>query len=220
MLKENIENIIKELSFGNNYNEKITLVAATKTIPADLINEAINLGICETGENKVNEFREKFDLIKGSNRHFIGHLQTNKVKYLIGKTFLIHSVDRYELAEEISKRSVAANIVTDILLQINIGREETKGGFFIEDAQKAFEKIKNLQGLKIKGFMAMLPNSDDKEYLKNLCLQMRELYDKIKSADNNIIYLSMGMSGDYKIAIQNGSNMIRLGSSIFGYRNY
>jgi len=219
MLKENVETIIKELNLGNNYNEKITLVAATKTIPYDIINQAIELGITDIGENKVNEFKEKYDLINASKRHFIGHLQTNKVKYLIGKTFLIQSVDSYDLANEISKRSIAKGIVSDILIQINIGKEETKSGFYIEEAENAYTYIKTLTGVKVKGLMAMLPNITDTEILQNLCLQMREIYDKIKTTDNNIIYLSLGMSSDYKIAIKCGSNMVRLGSSIFGARN-
>jgi len=220
MLKENIDNILKELNVGNNYNEKINLVAATKTIDYERINEAISYGITDIGENKVNEFKEKYDLISGANRHFIGHLQTNKVKYLIGKTFLIHSVDRLELAEEISKRSKNADLITDILIQINIGKEQSKGGFYIEEAENAYKKVKDLDNIKIKGLMAMLPLSQDKQYLENLCLQMRKLYDKIKTTDKNIEYLSMGMSDDYKTAIKCGSNMVRLGSSIFGLRNY
>ena len=220
MLKENIDNILKELNVGNNYNEKINLVAATKTIDYETINEAVSYGITDIGENKVNEFKEKYDLISGANRHFIGHLQTNKVKYLIGKTFLIHSVDRLELAEEISKRSKNADLITDILIQINIGKEQSKGGFYIEEAENAYKKVKDLDNIKIKGLMAMLPLSQDKQYLENLCLQMRKLYDKIKTTDKNIEYLSMGMSGDYKTAIKCGSNMVRLGSSIFGLRNY
>jgi hypothetical protein len=218
MLKKNVEAIIKELNSGNNYNESITLVAATKTIPYEIINQAIELGITDIGENKVNEFKDKYDFIKGAKRHFIGHLQTNKVKYLIGKTFLIHSVDRLELAEEIAKRSSANGIVTDILIQINIGKEDTKSGFYIEEAETMYANIKKLSGIKIKGFMAMLPNINDTEIIENLCLQMRKLYDKIKTTDKDIIYLSLGMSGDYKTAIKCGSNMVRIGSSIFGDR--
>ena len=128
-IAENVKNYLEKIRSGNCFGEKITLVAATKTRTADEINEAIEAGITDIGENKVQEFRDKFDLVHGANRHFIGHLQTNKVKYLIGKTYLYHSVDRDELAEEIAVRSRRAGIVSDILIQVNIGNEESKGGY-------------------------------------------------------------------------------------------
>ena len=220
MLKENVEKVLLEIANGNNLGETITLVGATKTIPVDVINQSIEYGVKVVAENKVNEFREKTDGIIGASQHFIGHLQTNKVKYLVGKVELIHSVDSLHLAKAVSEQAVKKDVVQNILVQINIGREEQKGGI---SPDQVFEQIKEfaiLPNLNIVGLMAMLPISEDKDYLKNLCLQMREFYDKLNIQGYNLKYLSVGMSADYKIAIQNGSNMIRLGSIVYGKRNY
>ena len=129
MIAENVQNVLKEIAGGNAFGEKITLVAATKTRTPEEINEAIAAGVTDIGENKVQEFRDKYDLVHGANRHFIGHLQTNKVKYLIGKTYLIHSLDRLELADELQKRAERAGWTADCLLEINIGSELSKSGF-------------------------------------------------------------------------------------------
>lgn len=133
---------------------------------------------------------------------------------------MYHSVDRMNLAEELSKKSAEKGITSNILVQINIGNEASKGGFAIEEAQTAVEKIKALPGLKVVGLMAMLPDTDDKDYLYSLAKKMRKLYEDFKSRDGDIKYLSMGMSGDYELCIEAGSNMIRLGTAIFGKRNY
>lgn len=160
-------------------------------------------------------------LIEGNpKRHFIGRLQTNKIKYLLGKVDLYHSVDRMNLAEELSKKSSNAGVISNILIQINIGNEETKGGFDFEEAENAYEKIKAMPALKIEGLMCMLPESDDYALLETLAANMRGLYDKLRKTDANFKYLSMGMSGDYKLCLQAGSNTIRLGTAIFGTRNY
>ena len=147
-------------------------------------------------------------------------MQTNKVKYLIGKTYLYHSVDRDELAEEIAKRSVRANIVSDVLIQINVGCEESKGGYPPEEGFAAYERLKQTAGLRVRGFMAMLPQSDDEAYLATLCKRMRALYERAKERDENVAYLSLGMSGDWRLCVANGANVIRIGSAIFGERNY
>ena len=147
-------------------------------------------------------------------------MQTNKVKYLIGKTYLYHSVDRTGLAEEISKRSLNAGVESDILLQVNIGSELSKGGFAPEEIERACEQIKKLPALRIRGLMAMLPLTDDEALLGALAGRMRAEYDKIKTYDENFTYLSMGMSGDWRICLQEGANMLRLGTCIFGHRNY
>lgn len=219
MIEENVKNLLEEISL-NPYGEKVTLVAATKTRDADEINRAISAGITDIGENRVQEFTAKYDAVVGANRHFIGHLQTNKVKYLINKTYLIHSLDRFELAEEIQKRSEKANWTADCLIEINLGNELSKSGFSLDNAQETYDKLKTYKNIRIRGFMAMLPISDDKKYLHKLCLSMREIYDKIRERDNEINILSMGMSGDYKLCIECGSNMVRLGTSIFGARRY
>ena len=219
MIEENVKKLLAETG-ENPFGEKVTLVAAVKTQTVEDINRAIAAGITDIGDNHVQEFRDKYDCITGNpNRHFIGHLQTNKVKYLIGRTYLYQSVDRLELAEEISKRSERAGVVSDCLIQINIGNEETKGGFEYDEGLAAYQKISAMPALKIKGLMAMLPFSDDEELLRTLAKKMRALFEKLRDKDENIRYLSMGMSGDWKLCVECGSNMVRLGTSIFGPRH-
>lgn len=221
MIEENVKNILNSLPRANPYGEKITLVGAVKLQTPEDINRAVAAGLADIGDNHVQEFRDKFASIEGNpKRHFIGHLQTNKIKYLLGKADLYHSVDRFTLAEELSKKSAGAGITSNILIQINIGNEETKGGFALEEAETAYGYIKSLPALKIEGLMCMLPDTDDEVLLKALAVKMRFLYDRLRENDGNIKYLSMGMSGDYKLCIDAGSNMIRLGTAIFGSRNY
>lgn len=221
MIEENVKNLLAQIPESNPFGEKVTLVAAVKLQTPQDINRAIRAGICAIGDNHVQEFREKYDLIEGPvKRHFIGHLQTNKIKYLLGKTDLYHSLDRYELADELSRRGERAGVISPVLLQINIGREETKSGFDPDEAIDAYAKIKGMPAIKIKGLMAMLPEIDDDKELARLATLMREKYDLIKKDDPEIEYLSMGMSGDWKICVECGSNMIRLGTAIFGARNY
>lgn len=221
MIEENVKNLLSAIPEYNGFGEKVTLVAAVKMQSPEDINRAISAGITDVGDNHVQEFKEKYDSIKGSPvRHFIGHLQTNKVKYLIGKVDLYHSVDRITLAEEISKRSVAAGITSDVLVQINAGNEETKGGFTFDEAESACECVSAMAGIKVCGLMAMLPFTDDQGELARLATLMREKYDALRVKFKDFKYLSMGMSGDWKLCVDCGSNMIRLGTSIFGARNY
>lgn len=209
-----------ELAKGNPFGEKVTLVAATKTQTAEVINYAIEGGVDAVAENKPQEFRDKNERLLPCARHFIGHLQTNKIKYLIGKIALYHSCDRDELTEALAKQSRAHGIVSDILLQINIGDEETKGGYPYENAKEVFARVSQAEGLRVKGFMAMLPDSDDENLLRALTRKMRALFEWAKTQSSDVEYLSMGMSGDYKLCVEEGSNMIRVGSTIFGARNY
>lgn len=219
-IEENVKNILKSLPDTNPFGEKITLVAAIKTQTPEDINAAVSAGINDVGDNRVQEFIEKYDYISGSpRRHFIGRLQTNKIKYLLGKVDLYHSVDRMNLAEELSLQSEKKGVTSNILLQVNIGKEATKGGFEYEEIQSAYRKIKALPALKIKGLMAMLPDTDDISLLCALAHKMRGAYVTLKDADENICTLSMGMSGDYKLCIDAGSNTIRLGTAIFGKRS-
>ena len=218
MIEENVQQLLAELAAGNGYGEKVTLVAATKTRTAEEINRAIGAGITDVGENRVQEFRDKFDLVRGARRHFIGHLQTNKVKYLVGRTHLIHSVDRDELVSELARSCEKAGVTQDILIQVNIGCEESKGGYPPEDAYAAYLRIKKTAALRVKGFMAMLPASDDEKLLVPLCEKMRSLFDRARAEDPDIEHLSMGMSGDWKLCLRHGANMIRLGTYIFGER--
>lgn len=220
MIEENVASLLKEIPVTNPFGEKITLVAAVKLQTVDNINRAICGGITDIGDNHVQEFKDKFDGICGNpRRHFIGHLQTNKIKYLLGKVDLYHSVDRYNLAEELSKKSVQKGITSNILIQINIGNEETKGGFDYEEADEAYKTISALPALNVEGLMAMLPLEGSEEYLRGLARKMRVLYDRLNMGGANFKYLSMGMSGDWKLCVEEGSNMIRVGTSIFGKRS-
>lgn len=219
MLKKNLEKVLNEISNGNNLGEEITLIGATKTMPVNIINQAISFGLKVVAENKVQEFREKTDLICGAEQHFIGHLQTNKVKYLVGKVALIHSVDSLHLASEIDRVAKNRGVIQSVLAEINIGGELSKSGFdFFNAKENVLKMCSEFKNLRILGLMAMLPNSEDEEMLANLTKKMRALYDELKEEGLPFSHLSIGMSGDYKIAINNGSNMIRLGRTIFGER--
>ena len=221
MLNDNVTKVLNEISAGNNRGEKITLVAATKMQSAETINHAIDSGVEVVAENKVQEFREKTSLLSPCRQHFIGHLQTNKVKYIVGKVELIHSVDTLNLATAINDFAAKKDIVQDLLVEVNVGGEETKSGFVFTETESAVIKIaQDLKNVRVKGLMAMMPISDDTDYLAGLFDKMRELYDKLKSQGLPFTCLSMGMSEDYKIAIAHGSNTIRLGTALFGKRNY
>lgn len=217
---ENVKKIKEEIANGNSFGEKVLLVAATKTQSADKINLAIQGGVDAVAENKPQEFRDKYDQVEPCPRHFIGHLQTNKIKYLLGKIQLYHSCDREELAIELARQSKKAGIISNVLIQINIGAEESKGGYSYEEAKEAFFRLSKTEGLCVKGFMAMLPENGSETYLRSLVKKMRVLYEWAKEQSKDVEYLSMGMSGDYKLCIEEGSNMIRVGSTIFGARNY
>ena len=218
MLISNLKAVLEQIENGNNLGEKITLVGAIKTQSADTVNLAVENGLKVVAENRVQEFNAKYELIKGAEHHFIGHLQTNKVKYLVGKVKLIHSVDSVNLCQVIDKTAEKRAVVQDVLIEINVGGELSKSGFNPDNAEDAVKELSTLKNVRIKGLMAMLPKSDDLEYLANLCKKMRGIYDKLKESYPDFEYLSMGMSNDYKIAIANGSNVIRLGRTIFGER--
>ena len=215
-----VQRIKEEIAKGNGYGEKVLLVTATKMQSAETINQAILAGVDAVAENKVQEFRDKNEQMLPCPRHFIGHLQTNKVKYLVGKVELYHSCDRNELAEELARRSQKLGIVSDVLIQINIGEEISKGGYAFEEGKEVFFRLSKKEGLRVKGFMAMLPDLQEEPLLRALAKKMRGLYEWAKEQSSDVEYLSMGMSGDYVLCIEEGSNMIRLGSTIFGARKY
>ena len=220
MLEKRIKEVFEIVKDGNNLGEDITVVGASKTMSAEVINSAISCGLKVVAENRVQEFREKSELISPTaSQHFIGHLQTNKVKYLVGKVDLIHSVDSLHLAQEIDRVALNKGVKQAVLIEINVGGELSKSGFSLENALENIEKI-NLEykNLCIKGLMAMMPKSDDEKLLTSLFDKMRALYDECNNKGYNFTYLSMGMSNDYKLAIKHGSNMIRLGRTIFGER--
>ena len=215
-----VQKIKTELAQGNVYGEKVFLVAATKMQNAEAINEAIEAGVDAVAENKPQEFRDKQEFLLPCARHFIGHLQTNKIKYLIGKIELYHSCDRDELADALARKSLEKGIVSNVLIQINIGAEESKGGYPLLEGKEVYMRLSQTEGLCVKGFMAMLPAAEDETTLRNLVRKMRALYEWAKLQNAEVEYLSMGMSGDYKLCVEEGSNMVRLGSTIFGCRNY
>ena len=219
-IKKKVREIKEKLACGNAFGERVTLVAATKMQSVEAINAAIGAGVDAVAENKAQEFRDKNDFILPCSRHFIGHLQTNKVKYLVGKVELFHSCDRDELAKEIARLSLKQGVVSNVLMQVNIGDESTKGGYSYEEAKETFLRLSKTDGLCVKGFMAMLPDLDDTSHLRSLTRKMRSLFEWAKERSSNVEYLSMGMSGDYALCVEEGSNMVRLGSTIFGAHNY
>lgn len=203
--------------------EDITLLAATKTVDADTVNYAIKKGITHIGENRVQELLSKYSLLSPVHSHFIGHLQTNKVKDIIDKVEMIESVDSLRLAEEISKQAGKRGIVMDVLAEINIGGEESKSGFAPEDAENAVREIAKLPNIRIKGLMCIPPVANMPEEARKYFRKMYKLFLDIgaKNIDNNCMsVLSMGMSGDFDIAVSEGANLVRVGTSLFGKRNY
>ena len=219
IIKNNLEKIYNEIENGNNFGEPVTLIGATKYVESEDIISARDCGLTDVGDNKVQEFRDKTSKIPNLTYHFFGRLQKNKVKYLIGNVALIHSVDSIDLAEEISAQSVKKGVTTNVLIEVNCG-EDSKGGFPYNEVDDAVKNISDLDGICVKGIMAMLPHTDDLDVLTKNCLQLRAKYDKLKNDGYPFVYLSVGMSGDYQIAIKNGSNMIRVGTGIFGERDY
>lgn len=212
----NLQKVLDDIKNGNNLGEEITLVGATKYVPVDRINIALKYGLKDIGENKAQEFREKFSNVLPCNYHFIGYLQKNKVKYLIGKAYLIESCDRLEIIEEINKQSAEKKVITNILLEINVGEEENKHGFLLNEVEFVLKNYETLKNIKVMGLMSMLPEtSEDKVGV--LCDKLRKIYDDYKEK-YGFKYLSCGISGDYLTTIKHGSNMIRIGSLIFGKR--
>lgn len=202
--------------------EDIILLAATKTVDAKTVNYAIENGLSYIGENKVQELLDKFPDIKGAHRHFIGHLQTNKVKYIVDKVEMIESVHSVKLAGEIDKRCQNAGKVMDILLEVNIGGEEAKSGFTPEELLDAVYTIAKLKNVKIKGLMT-IPPAVSEEKVRKYFIKMHQLFVDIsaKNIDNiDMKYLSMGMSSDFAEAIRCGANIVRIGTSLFGARYY
>ncbi|NLY43966.1 MAG: YggS family pyridoxal phosphate-dependent enzyme [Clostridiaceae bacterium] len=229
-LKENIINIKNRIAraaqkAGRSADE-ITLVAVTKTVAPDIINQAIELGIRNIGENKVQELLSKYDVIerKGDvHWHLIGHLQTNKVKYIVDKVDLIHSVDSIRLAEEINKRAQKINRVVDILIQVNVSQESSKFGIEVSQCDEIIRHISALPYIRIKGLMTIAPFTQDPEEVRPYFRMLRNLSIDIKQKkyDNvSMEYLSMGMTGDFEVAIEEGANLVRIGTAIFGERNY
>ena len=202
----------------------VRLCAVTKTRTADEINEAIDAGITDIGENKVQEIMDKFDSVKPVRWHLIGHLQTNKVKYIIDKVSMIHSVDSLHLAQEIDKRAAQHGITMDILIQVNSAQEESKFGISTDETEGMIRDILDkCPNIRIRGLMCIAPFAENPEDVRVYFAQVKKLYDEYSSIEHKNLdfkYLSMGMSHDYEVAILEGSNLIRVGTAIFGERDY
>ena len=228
MLKENLAQVEKNIELackkaGRDRSE-VTLIAVSKTKPVEMLQEIYDEGIRDFGENKVQELDQKMPVMPEDIKwHMIGHLQRNKVKYIAGKVALIHSVDTYRLAEEINIQAKKKNVIIPILIEVNIAQEESKFGTSKDDAILLVEEISKLENVRIKGLMTIAPNVSDPEEnrlyfrgIKQLSVDIRN-----KNIDNvSMDILSMGMTGDYMVAIEEGATMVRVGTGIFGERNY
>lgn len=216
-IAENLDNV------KNSIPEGVKLVAVSKTKPVEDIKEAYDCGIRDFGENKVQELLAKYDEFHNDVRwHLIGHLQVNKVKYIVGKVFLIHSLDSVKLLKELEKRYAKENLYADALIEINIGREESKSGILLENLDELLSECQKCSNVRIKGLMTVIPIGDE-ESNKKYFSQMKSLFEKLKVMNLKNVemkYLSMGMTGDYKTAILEGANIVRIGQGIFGKRNY
>jgi len=228
-IKDNLESIksnIKKYSNKVNRNsEDVKLIAVTKTVDVDKVLEAIKCGIEDVGENKPQELARKYDIIGDKVRwHLIGSLQTNKVKYIIDKVFMIHSLDRESLCEEIQKRAEKIDRVIDCLVQVNISKEDSKHGLYEEDVIDFIKNVSNkYENINIRGLMTMAPFTENEDEVREVFKSLKNLsldIEKLNIPKVSMNYLSMGMSNDYKIAIEEGSTIVRVGTSIFGERNY
>ena len=228
MLKENLTEVEAKIeqackNAGRDRDE-VTLIAVSKTKPVTMLQEIYEQGIRCFGENKVQEMVEKYEeMPKDIKWHMIGHLQRNKVKYIIDKSSLIHSVDSYRLAEEINIQAKKKNVVMPILIEVNIAKEDSKFGIYTEDSIQLVDEIAKLENIAVKGLMTIAPYVEDPEenlqYFRNINQLSVDITNK--NIDNvSMDILSMGMTGDYTVAIEEGATMVRVGTGIFGARNY
>ena len=228
MLKENLANVEKNIEQAcknaGRSRDEVTLIAVSKTKPVEMLQEIYDENIRDFGENKVQELCSKMEQLPSDIRwHMIGHLQRNKVKYIVGKVELIHSVDTYRLAEEINIQAKKQNVIVPILVEVNIAHEESKFGITAEDAILLVEEISKLENIRIKGLMTIAPYVENPEDNRLYFRKIKQLSVDItnKNIDNVFMeILSMGMTGDYMVAIEEGATMVRVGTGIFGERNY
>ena len=229
MLKENLANVEKNIEQAcknaGRSRDEVTLIAVSKTKPVEMLQEIYDENIRDFGENKVQEIvkKEVEQLPSDIRWHMIGHLQRNKVKYIVGKVELIHSVDTYRLAEEINIQAKKQNVIVPILVEVNIAHEESKFGISAEDAILLVEEISKLENIRIKGLMTIAPYVENPEDNRLYFRKIKQLSVDItnKNIDNVFMeILSMGMTGDYMVAIEEGATMVRVGTGIFGERNY
>lgn len=202
--------------------EEVTLIAVSKTKPLSMLQEAYRAGARDFGENKVQEILEKYpEMPEDARFHMIGHLQTNKVKQVVGKAVLIHSVDSLHLAEKIEQEASKRDLTADVLLEVNVAREESKFGLMLEEVIPLLEEVKNLPHVRVRGLMTIAPNVENPEENRKHFKKLYQLYVDIKSKniDNGTMsVLSMGMTGDFEVAVEEGATMIRVGTGIFGSR--
>jgi len=222
---DQVENSIKNACerVGRNVND-VTLIAVSKTKPISMLQEAYDIGCRDFGENKVQELVDKYEVMpKDIKWHMIGHLQRNKVKYIIDKVYLIHSVDSLRLAEEISKEAVKRQVMVNILVEVNVADEESKFGAKIQETEALVTEISKLPGISIKGLMTIAPYVENAEENRQYFVKLRQLSVDImnKNIDNvSMDILSMGMTGDYQVAVEEGASYVRVGTGIFGERDY
>ncbi|MBI9011684.1 MAG: YggS family pyridoxal phosphate-dependent enzyme [Clostridiales bacterium] len=227
-LKENLNDIEIRIKSAcekaGRSREEVQLIAVSKTVEADVMNASIDAGVTDLGESKVQEIRRKYDDVKDAKWHLIGHLQTNKVKYIIDKVDLIHSVDSLKLAEAISKKAVAHDKNMSILLQVDMAKEASKFGMASEDVTSLIENILMLPNLIIEGLMFIAPYVTDPEEVRIYFKNMKKLFDEIQEKMSHerlkMKHLSMGMTNDFEIAIEEGATLLRVGTGVYGKRNY
>ena len=227
-LKENLENVIVNIknsanSAGRDLND-ITLIAVSKTKSAEMIKEIYDLGIRDFGENYVQELTEKVPQLPSDIRwHMIGHLQTNKIKYIIDKVYMIHSVDSVHLAQAIGKEAVKRNMTVKVLLEVNVGMEDTKFGFTSDNLIENYKEIMKVEGIEVCGLMTSAPYVENPEENRRYFIQLRSLMVDLKDKglyNKSRYFLSMGMTCDYTTAVEEGASYVRVGTAIFGARNY
>lgn len=228
MIKENLIAVQNKINQACERSGRdpgdVTLIAVSKTKPISYIQEAIDLGQKEFGENKAQEMKEKYEALpSGLNWHFIGHLQTNKVKYVVGRACLIHSVDSLHLAQAIEKESAKKELVSNVLVEVNVAQEESKFGLKLEETEKLVREIATLPHVHIQGLMTIAPYVEDSEQNRTIFRHLKKLSVDIaaKNIDNvSMSILSMGMTNDYEVAVEEGASHVRVGTGIFGERDY
>ena len=222
--KQVLDTVHKSIEDSNRNKEDVTLIAVSKTKPVEMLQEVYDAGARDFGENKVQEILAKYDKLPSDIRwHMIGHLQTNKVKYIADKVYMIHSVESVKLAETISKEAVKAGRVIPVLIEVNVAEEESKFGIAKAECEAFIRQIHHLPGICIKGLMTIAPFVENGEENREHFKALKQLSVDImqKNIDNvSMDFLSMGMSGDYEIAIEEGANLVRVGTKIFGEREY
>lgn len=227
-LKSNYQNVQNEIKSACERSkrtfEDVVLIAVSKTKPVEMLQEIYDCGCKDFGENKVQELIEKYEVLPKDIRwHMIGHLQTNKVKYIVDKVYMIHSVDSVKLAKEISKEACKKNVTVKILLEVNVAEEETKFGITTQETLSFYQEVSRLPGLEVCGLMTIAPYVENPEENRQYFVNLRYLNIDITTQNKDNKYrkfLSMGMTGDYQVAIEEGATHVRVGTGIFGTRNY